>query len=155
MILQRTRRCLPIIFVSMINMKYFFPLINIDVIYILYGVFMSGKSFLQVVDSSESFTNGVWRLNQNLVVNKTAVFPDRCIICNDDACGHHINKTFIWHNPLLLACDCDKFSILSLLATFWKKILRLEIPVCPKHYFRIQVGTTCSFICFLKFLFWV
>ena len=107
---------------------------------------MSGKPFLQVVDSSESFTNGVWRLNQNLVVSRTAVFPDRCIICNDPACGHHIKKTFIWHNPLLLPVIAISFPFYLLLATFWKKILRLEIPVCPKHHFRIRVGTTISLL---------
>lgn len=107
---------------------------------------MSGKPFLQVVESAEDFTNGVWRLNRNLVVNRTAVFPDRCIICNEPACGRFIRKTFVWHNPLLLPVIAISFPFYILLAMFWRKILRLEIPVCPKHRTRILMGTTLAIL---------
>ena len=105
---------------------------------------MSGKPFLQVVESAETFTAGVWRLNRNLVVNKTAVFPDRCIICNEPACGRYIRKTFVWHNPLLLPVIAISFPFYVLLAMFWRKILRLEVPVCPRHSVGIKFGTSLS-----------
>lgn len=107
---------------------------------------MSKKSFLRVVESSEEFSTGVWRLNSNLVVSKDAVFPDRCIICNEPACGHYMKKTFVWHSPLFLPVIIISFPIYLVLASLGNKILRLDLPVCPKHGNRIQLGTTAGLL---------
>ena len=93
----------------------------------------SQKSFLRVVESSEDFHQGVWRRNSNLVIAKNAVFPDRCILCNQPAHGLYMKKVFVWHSPLLLPIIVLSFPIYLFLALWWRKILRVDIPLCPKH----------------------
>jgi len=104
------------------------------------------KSFLRVVESSEDFCSGVWKLNRNLVVSNDAVFPDRCIICNKPACGRIVKKSFIWHNPIFLPVIVISFPIYLLLASIWKKILHIAIPVCPYHANRIIFFTIFAFL---------
>jgi len=106
----------------------------------------SGRSFLRVVESSEEFSSGVWKLNRNLVVSNTAVFPDRCVICNEPACGRVVRKSFVWHNPIFLPLIVISFPIYVILASIWNKILHIEIPVCPKHANRMMFFTILSFI---------
>ena len=107
---------------------------------------MQKKSFLRVVESSESFHNGVWKMGKNLVVSKSAVFPDRCVVCNAPAEGKSFNKLFFWHSPLLLPLIIISFPIYLLLAFYNKKLLQVKLPLCPYHWSRMLSTTVLSLL---------
>ena len=111
----------------------------------------SRKPFLRVVESSENFFQGVWRRNDNLVIAKDAVFPDRCIVCNHAAHGRSIRKVFVWHSPLLLPLIVLSFPLYFMLAFLWRKILRVDLPVCKKHRNQILFRTSCAFMMMPQF----
>ena len=85
-------------------------------------------------------------MGDNLVVSKTAVFPDRCVICNSPAEGKSFNKLFFWHSPLLLPVIIISFPIYLLLALYNKKLLQVKLPLCPFHWKRMLSTTILALL---------
>lgn len=90
--------------------------------------------FLRVVDSPQEFHQRVWQRDGFLFLHKDALFQDRCIVCNKEAGGKTVSKLLFWHTPVLLPLLLLSLPFYILLAFFFRRYLRVQIPLCAHHY---------------------
>lgn len=94
------------------------------------------RPVLRLVGEPEDFAHGAWRDDKTLVITHQATLPDRCAVCNAPAEGATVNKTLIWHTPMLLPLLIVfpiGLIIYGVLAVLFKKTLPISMPLCAKH----------------------
>lgn len=82
----------------------------------------------------------IWRKGKSLVMRRDAVFPDRCVYCNDSANGYRLKRTYYWHHPALYLLILTPFAPLILyiiVALFARKSVTMAIPLCRRHHRRL------------------
>ena len=68
-----------------------------------------------------------------LVMQKSAVAPDRCVKCNEPANGYRWTKTFYWHDPLFYLLILAGIIIYAIVALIIRKSGRISVGLCPRH----------------------
>lgn len=102
------------------------------------------RPFLRLVGEVEDFAHGAWRDDNTLVVSHQATLPDRCVVCNKPAEGHTVDKTLLWHTPMLLPLLVMLpvgIVIYAVLAFFFKKSMPVSVPLCTWHRQRRKILT--------------
>ena len=77
-------------------------------------------------------SNGVWRDRNMMVAIQGAVFPDRCLKCNNTAEPRRITRKLYWHPPALYALAAMPL-IYAIAATIIRKQVTLDLPLCTRH----------------------
>jgi len=94
------------------------------------------RSHLRLVGEPEDFAHGAWRDETTLIVSQQATLPDRCAVCNEPADGFTLDKTLLWHTPMLLPLLIIVpigLVIYAVLAFFFKKTMPISMPLCVRH----------------------
>ena len=97
------------------------------------------KSHLRLVDDTDNFSQNVWSKDNMVVAHRHALFPDNCIICNQPAKGISVKKMVFWHTPMLLPVLLLSLPFYVIFALVFKRTLRLDIPLCPKHFWQRRI----------------
>jgi hypothetical protein len=77
-------------------------------------------------------SGGVWRTGDLLVLQKGAVLPDRCLVCNAPAAVQWPRKLY-WHPPGLYFLILLNLLIYAIAALVVRKKAELVIPLCGEH----------------------
>ena len=84
--------------------------------------------------SSSERVEGVWNDGDSVVCTHQAVFPSRCIKCDEPIDDNRLNRRVSWHPPLyyalLLLCGPVFYIIAALLGS---KRGKVALPVCEFH----------------------
>lgn len=94
------------------------------------------RPFLRLVGEAGDLAHGAWRDDNTLVISHQATLPDRCVVCNAPAEGHTVDKTLLWHTPMLLPLLIMLpvgLVIYAVLAFFFKKTMPVAVPLCARH----------------------
>lgn len=92
----------------------------------------------------------MWRKKKLLVMRKTALFPDRCVRCNEPAEGTRVKRTFYWHHPALyLMIILPGLLIYVIVAMIVRKRVIMQVPLCPSHRDRRRKGMFGALILFV------
>jgi len=79
---------------------------------------------------------GVWRDGKVLVCRRDAVFPPRCVKCNDEAADPPRRVKLAWHNSLWYLLIFLNVLIYLVVALFVRKRAEIEMGLCEKHHRR-------------------
>lgn len=92
----------------------------------------------------------MWRKGKQLVMRKTALFPDRCVRCNESADGTRVKRTYYWHHPALyLMILFPGLLIYVIVALIVRKSVTMQVPLCPNHRDRRRKGMFGALTLFL------
>jgi hypothetical protein len=75
---------------------------------------------------------GVWRTGDLLVLQKGAVLPDRCLVCNGPMMVQWPKRLY-WHHPGLYLLILLNIVIYAVAAMMARKKADLVIPLCSEH----------------------
>lgn len=75
---------------------------------------------------------GVWRTGDLLVLQKGAVLPDRCVVCNGPVTVQWPKRLY-WHQPWLYLLILVNIVIYAVAAMMARKKADLVIPLCAEH----------------------
>jgi hypothetical protein len=116
---------------------------------------MSSKgTHLRLVGNTDNFYQNVWRQGDLLVAHRHALFPDNCIICNQPANSHSAKKMVFWHTPMLLPILLLSLPFYVVFALIFKRTLRLEVPLCSRHYWQRNILTFVG-VCLVPISIWM
>ena len=96
---------------------------------------------------SHAGSDGGLRREGDLVVIPTrgAVFPARCVVCNDPA-PHRLQRKLYWHPPAYYATICLGALIYVIVALIVRKAANFEIALCDVHSARRRNGILLGWI---------
>lgn len=75
---------------------------------------------------------GVWRTGDLLVMQKGAVLPNRCLICNQPASVQFPKKMY-WHSPWVYVLILLNLFIYLIAAVIVRKKADVVLPLCGEH----------------------
>lgn len=75
---------------------------------------------------------GVWRTGDLLVMQKGAVLPNRCLVCNQPA-SVQLPKKLYWHTPWLYLLFLLNALIYIIAALITRKKAEVVLPLCTAH----------------------
>ncbi len=87
----------------------------------------------------------IFRDGEILVAKDGALFPDRCVRCNEVADGFRFFKTFYWHLPAWYALVLLSLLIYLVVALVVRKKATFQLALCPRHRSRRQWGFAIGF----------
>lgn len=77
---------------------------------------------------------GVWQQHgANLVMDKTAQLPDRCVKCNAYASGKRLRRKLTWHPPTLYLLVLAGVLIYAIVATIVSEKATIYVGLCERH----------------------
>ncbi len=76
--------------------------------------------------------SGVWRTGDLLVMQKGAVLPNRCLVCNQPA-SVQLPKKLYWHTPWLYVLILLNILIYLIAALVARKKAEVVLPLCNEH----------------------
>jgi hypothetical protein len=76
--------------------------------------------------------SGVWRTGELLVMQKGALLPDRCLVCNEPA-SVQLPKKMYWHTPWLYLLILLNLLIFAIAALIVRKKADVVLPLCAEH----------------------
>ena len=76
--------------------------------------------------------SGVWRTGDILVMQKGAVLPNRCLVCNQPASVQFPKKMY-WHSPWIYALILLNILIYIIGALIARKKADVVLPLCSEH----------------------
>ena len=95
----------------------------------------------RLVEDTDEFHQNVWRKDELVVVHEHALFPDKCVTCNQPANGRTARKMIFWHTPVLLPILLLSWPFYVAFALLFKRTLRVEIPLCKRHLWQRLIST--------------
>lgn len=75
---------------------------------------------------------GVWRTGDLLVLQKGAMLPDRCLVCNAPAAVQWPKKLY-WHHPGIYVLILVNLLVYAIAALIVRKKADLVLPLCVEH----------------------
>jgi hypothetical protein len=76
---------------------------------------------------------GIWHDRAILIMNRQAILPDRCVLCNMPADGGRLGRTYSWMPQwvyLFLLLGLIPFVIVAVIL---QKRAKLQVGICPVH----------------------
>ena len=86
---------------------------------------------------------GVWQEGPILVATQNAVFPNRCVKCNDVATSK-LKRTYYWHAPAWYLLILLNILVYAVAALAVRKKAVFEIGLCERHRRRRTMGLAMS-----------
>ena len=78
-------------------------------------------------------SSGVWRDGSMMVAIHDAVFPNRCVKCNDIAETERVTRKLYWHHPVIYLLLLFSPLVYGIVATMMRKDVTIDLPLCTKH----------------------
>ena len=100
----------------------------------LAGQAMTGAAAVAKVEAALAGPSTARRVGQQFVVPRLAVppLPPNCVKCGRPT-QDTMNKTFWWHNPVLLLIALISPLIYVIVALIVRKSCKMNVPICEEH----------------------
>lgn len=104
-------------------------LVKFDQTYVCGGCKMV---YLQRLREGVAGFGGIWRYKKLIILKRDAVFPDRCVKCNEPANGFKLKRSLMWHSPILYVLLCS-ILVYALVALLVSRRAVVHVGLCEVH----------------------
>lgn len=78
-------------------------------------------------------SDGIFRDGKTLVASHDALFPDRCVKCNQPAGGYRLKRRLTWHPQGWYALILVNVLVYAVVATIIQKKCEFQVGLCARH----------------------
>jgi MFS family permease len=90
--------------------------------------------------------DGVWRDGKNLVMNKDAALPARCVKCGEPVAALSLKRKLTWHSPWWYVLVLVNLLIYALVAVIISKRATIHVGLCDRHRGRRKLLMTSAWL---------
>ncbi len=76
---------------------------------------------------------GLWRSDDELIVAHGAVFPHRCVKCNESTAPPHKTRKVYWHHPAVYVLLLVYVIVYIIVAVIVRKTAQIDPGLCDEH----------------------